>query len=148
MTKRNVLLLGSGGREHAIAWELRQSHRLGKMFVAPGNAGTLKLPPCQNVAIDPLDFVSIKKFVLENDIHIVIPGSELPLAKGIVDYFQNDEDLRYSPLIFGPTQEAAKLESSKAYAKYFMHKYGIPTADFCILTEADKDIISELKSLK
>jgi phosphoribosylamine--glycine ligase len=120
-----ILLLGSGGREHALAWKIAQSPKLTKLFIAPGNAGT---DSCgTNISMDVNDFEKIKAFVLNENIDMVVVGPEDPLVKGISDYFQNDELLRNIALI-GPNKTAAQLEGSKDFAKKFMVKYNIPTA--------------------
>lgn len=123
----NVLILGSGGREHAIAWKLSSSKQLQKLFVAPGNAGTADL--ATNVELSLSDFDSIAAFVTENKINMLIVGPELPLVEGIVDYFKNRRI--FSGLkIIGPSKQGAQLEGSKAFAKAFMEKNGIPTAKY------------------
>jgi phosphoribosylamine--glycine ligase len=121
----NVLLLGSGGREHAIAWKLAQSPILRKLFIAPGNAGTSLIG--QNVALSPVDFEKIKAFVLDNKIQMVVVGPEDPLVKGIHDFFLADPSLRDIPVI-GPQSKGALLEGSKEFAKEFMKRHCIPTA--------------------
>jgi phosphoribosylamine---glycine ligase len=123
----NVLLIGQGGREHAIAWKLRKSSLLDKLFISPGNAGTSQTG--ENVEFDINDFGQIKKFVLENEIRMVVVGPEEPLVKGIHDYFLSDPILKNIPVI-GPTSEAALLEGSKDFAKGFMQRHNIPTARF------------------
>lgn len=123
----NVLLLGSGGRENAIAWKLSRSPLLNALFIGPGNAGTSDYG--QNIALDPLDFESVKKFVLKYEIALVIVGPEEPLVQGIVDFFHTDPVLQNIPII-GPSQQGALLEGSKEFGKQFMHKYGIPTASY------------------
>lgn len=123
----NVLILGSGGREHAFAWKISQSPLLGKLYVAPGNGGTSEI--AQNVELSILDFNSIASFCLDKDIHILIPGSEDPLVEGISNYFTSRSDLN-EVYVFGPTQEAARLEGSKAFAKAFMASANIPTAAY------------------
>jgi phosphoribosylamine---glycine ligase len=125
--KLNILLLGSGGREHAFAWKLSQSPRLKKLFIAPGNAGTADIG--NNVDISLTDFDSIKKFVSDFSIDMVLVGPEDPLVNGIVDYFQVNEEVSKIPVI-GPGREGAKLEGSKDYAKMFMNRHGIPTARY------------------
>src|SRR5205085_2025762 len=122
-----ILLLGSGGREHAIAYKLKQSAKCEKLFIAPGNAGTMECG--ENINISFNDFLAIKKIVTENNIDLVIVGPEEPLVKGIVDFFQNDEELK-NILIVGPGTEGAKLEGSKDYAKAFMQRNNIPTAAY------------------
>ena len=123
----NILLLGSGGREHALAWKMIQSPLCNQLFIAPGNAGTSSCGT--NVAINPTDFESIGDFVLNNDIEMVVVGPEAPLVDGIYDYFKNKEQLN-SINVVGPSTEGAKLEGSKAYAKKFMGDYDIPTAGY------------------
>jgi phosphoribosylamine---glycine ligase len=123
----NVLLLGSGGREHAIAWKLAQSPGLDKLYIAPGNAGTSLAG--ENVAIAPNDFGKIREFVLENRIQMVVVGPEDPLVNGIHDFFLSDSFLKNIPVI-GPLAKAALLEGSKEFAKEFMNRHGIPTAAY------------------
>lgn len=123
----NILLLGSGGREHAIAWKLVQSKKVSKIFIGPGNAGTLSCGV--NLKLDPENFDEVKSAVLTNDIDIVIVGPEAPLVKGIHDFFLNDNQLDDVPVI-GPVREAALLEGSKDFAKAFMTRYNIPTAAY------------------
>lgn len=127
----NILVLGSGGREHAIAWKLNQSSQMEKLFVAPGNAGTSKI--AENVSLDLTDFAGIGKFALENNVQIIVVGPEQPLVDGIADYFvANDE---YSGItVIGPNKKAAQLEGSKDFSKKFMKKYNIPTAKFVTVT--------------
>ena len=122
-----LLLLGSGGREHALAWKIAQSPKIEKLYVAPGNAGTSNV--AENVAIKGDDFDSIRQFVLENGIDMVVVGPEDPLVKGIYDYFQQDEALKSIPVI-GPSKAGAVLEGSKEFAKEFMQRHGIPTAGY------------------
>ena len=122
-----VLLLGSGGREHAIAWKIAQSRGLKKLFIAPGNAGTARIG--ENVPISPNDFTKIREFVLKNHIQMVIVGPEDPLVNGIHDFFLSDASLNNIPVI-GPVANAAKLEGSKEFAKEFMNRHGIPTAAY------------------
>jgi phosphoribosylamine--glycine ligase len=118
-----LLVIGSGGREHAIAWRLAQSPRVQKVFVAPGNGGTARERSLENVAISAID--KLAEFALAEDIHLTVVGPEAPLADGIVDLFRS-RGLR----IFGPTQACARLESSKQFAKEFMTRHRIPTAEF------------------
>ena len=127
-----VLLLGSGGREHALSWKMAQSSMLEELFIAPGNAGTKQHG--KNVNINPTDFEGIKTFVLENNINMVVVGPEEPLVKGIHDFFLADELLKKVAVI-GPTKEAAQLEGSKDYAKQFMHRHNIPTAKYATFTK-------------
>jgi len=122
-----LLLLGSGGREHAFAWKLAQSKRCAQLFIAPGNAGTSSCG--QNVPLNPLDFAAIEKFVLENQIDMVVVGPEEPLVRGIWDYFQGREHLKKIPVI-GPSKAGAVLEGSKAWSKKFMLRHNIPTAAY------------------
>lgn len=123
----NVLILGSGGREHALAWKIAKSSSCNKLYIAPGNAGTKELGV--NIAIDVNNFDSIRSVVISKQINMVVVGPEDPLVNGIFDYFQNDDELR-SISIIGPSKEGAKLEGSKMYAKQFMQKYNIPTAKY------------------
>ncbi len=123
----NILLLGSGGREHAFAWKLTQSPLCTKLFIAPGNAGTSQHG--QNVAIEVNNFGAIEKFVLANEVGLVVVGPEDPLVNGIYDYFTNNEALKAIPVI-GPSKNGAQLEGSKAFAKQFMVRHGIPTANY------------------
>jgi phosphoribosylamine--glycine ligase len=123
----NVLLIGQGGREHAIAWKISKSQHLKKLFIAPGNAGTMEAG--ENVELDPNNFEGIKSFVIENNINMVVVGPEEPLVNGIHDYFQHDKTIKNIPVI-GPTAKAAQLEGSKDFAKEFMQKYHIPTARY------------------
>ena len=123
----NVLVLGSGGREHALSWKISQSSLCEKLFIAPGNAGTSSVG--QNVDISVNDFPAIKTFVLENNINMVVVGPEDPLVNGIYDFFQKDSALSDICLI-GPSKEGAKLEGSKDYSKQFMMRHNIPTAAY------------------
>ena len=128
----NILLLGSGGREHAFAKKISESTLCHQLFIAPGNAGTEKLGI--NVPIKADDFLKIKSFCLENQIKMVIVGPEAPLVKGIYDFFKNDDQLNDIPVI-GPSKIGATLEGSKEFAKKFMQKYNIPTADYQSFTK-------------
>ena len=121
----NVLILGSGGREHAFAWRMRGSKYLNNLFIAPGNAGTASLGT--NVAISPTDFQALKSFSLQNDVDMIVVGPEAPLVQGIYDFFRNDEDVCHVAVI-GPSQKGARLEGSKDFAKEFMSRHNIPTA--------------------
>ena len=123
----NILLLGNGGRENALAWKIKQSEKVDKLFIAPGNAGTALLG--ENVAISATDFSAIKDFSLKEKISMVVVGPEEPLVKGIYDYFKKDVDIAHIPVI-GPSAEGAKLEGSKDFAKQFMVKHNIPTARY------------------
>ena len=120
-----ILLLGSGGREHALAWKISQSSQLEKLFVAPGNAGTSKI--AENVALEINDFESIGHFCVQNKINLIIVGPEQPLVSGIHDYFLNQKSLDHITVI-GPPKEGAQLEGSKDFAKAFMKRHNIPTA--------------------
>jgi phosphoribosylamine--glycine ligase len=123
----NILLLGSGGREHAFAWKMTQSPLCTQLFVAPGNAGTAKI--ATNIAINPNDFDTIKQFVLENAVRMVVVGPEDPLVNGIYDFFKNDTQISHIPVI-GPSKLGAQLEGSKEFAKEFLVKNNIPTAKY------------------
>jgi len=123
----NILILGSGGREHAISWKLSQSPKVSKLFIAPGNAGTKNIG--ENLDISVNDFESISKVVLENDIEMIIVGPEDPLVNGVYDYFTNNEKLKHVSVI-GPSKAAAELEGSKEFAKEFMMRHNIPTAAY------------------
>ncbi|WP_431243539.1 phosphoribosylamine--glycine ligase [Flavobacterium sp. P21] len=122
-----ILLLGSGGREHAFAWKMTQSPLCEKLFVVPGNAGTAAI--AENVAISATDFEAVKALVLKENISLVVVGPEDPLVKGIYDYFKNDESLKHIPVI-GPSKLGAQLEGSKEFAKEFLMKHNIPTATY------------------
>ena len=122
-----ILLLGSGGREHALAWKIAQSAKCEKLFIAPGNAGTGEVG--ENVAIKADDFEAIKAFVVENDVNMVVVGPEDPLVKGIYDNLLNDERTKNIPVI-GPSKAGAVLEGSKDFAKAFMKRHNIPTAAY------------------
>ncbi len=126
-----VLLLGSGGREHAMAWKLKQSPKLTKLIIAPGNAGTAELGT--NVDINPNDFEAVKKVALDNQIDMLVVGPEEPLVRGVKDFFLNDPELASIPVI-GPGKRGARLEGSKDFAKDFMASYGIPTAKYKTVT--------------
>ena len=121
----NILLLGSGGREHALAWKIAQSKQVGKLYIAPGNAGTSLVG--ENVSIKADDFDAIKRFAIDKDIDMVVVGPEDPLVKGIYDEFKNDSSTAHIPVI-GPSKGGALLEGSKDFAKAFMNRHGIPTA--------------------
>ena len=127
-----VLLLGSGGREHALAWKMAQSSMLEELFIAPGNAGTRQHG--KNVAVNPTDFPAVKEFVLDNAINMVVVGPEEPLVKGIHDFFLADDQLKNVPVI-GPAKIAAQLEGSKDFAKQFMFRHNIPTAKYATFTK-------------
>ncbi len=123
----NILLLGSGGREHAFAWKLSQSDRCDQLYIGPGNAGTAAHGT--NVALNPNDFPAVKQFVLDHNIQMVVVGPEEPLVRGIYDFFQDDAALRQIQVV-GPSAEGAQLEGSKAFAKAFMQEFDIPTAGY------------------
>ena len=127
-----ILLLGSGGREHALAWKMLQSEQCSKLFVAPGNAGTASI--AQNINLDINDFEVIKKLVLSEKIQMVVVGPEDPLVNGIYDFFKNDADLNTVPVI-GPSKLGAQLEGSKEFAKEFLVRHNIPTAAYDSFTK-------------
>ena len=126
-----LLLLGSGGREHALAWKIAQSPKIEKLYIAPGNAGTRNVG--ENVAIKADDFEAIKTFVIENCIDMVVVGPEDPLVKGVYNFFKDDEALKNIPVI-GPSRQGAVLEGSKEFAKEFMMRHNIPTAGYKSIT--------------
>lgn len=123
----NILVLGSGGREHAFTYKLLESKKINKLFVAPGNAGTDEI--AINVAINPTDFNAVKKVVLEQNISMVVVGPEAPLVEGVHDFFLADDELKSIPVI-GPKKDGALLEGSKDFSKQFMEKHNIPTAKY------------------
>jgi phosphoribosylamine--glycine ligase len=127
-----ILLLGSGGREHALAWKMLQSDKCSKLFVAPGNAGTSQI--ARNVSLNILDFEAIKTFALAEKADMVVVGPEDPLVHGIYDFFKNDADLNHIPVI-GPSKVGAQLEGSKEFAKEFLIKHKIPTAAYDSFTK-------------
>ena len=133
----NLLLLGGGGREHALAWKISQSEKCSALFIAPGNAGTSAFG--KNLPVEPTDFQAVRKACLDNAITMVVVGPEEPLVNGIVDFFLADSSISHIPVI-GPSASAARLEGSKAFSKQFMMKYGIPTAGY---KEFDADHFSE-----
>lgn len=141
-----LLLLGSGGREHALAWKIAQSPKIEKLYVAPGNAGTSNV--AENVAIKADDFEAIRSFVLENHVDMVVVGPEDPLVKGVYDYFKNDAELKHIPVI-GPSKAGAVLEGSKEFAKGFMQRHDIPTARYQSFTgEELEEGLAYLETLK
>ena len=141
-----ILLLGSGGREHALAWKMAKSSILEALFIAPGNAGTMQHGV--NVDLSVNDFEGIKKFVIENEIDTVVVGPEDPLVNGIADFFEADEALAKVAVI-GPNKEAAQLEGSKDFAKKFMKRHNIPTAKYGTFTKDTlKDGYAFLESMK
>ena len=126
-----LLLIGSGGREHAIAWKLSKSSKVSKIYVAPGNGGTAIENKCENINITDID--ELAKFAKKNNIYLTIVGPEDPLTKGITDKFKA-EGLR----IFGPDKAGAQLEGSKSFSKDFMEKYGVKTAQYAVFTDSNK----------
>ena len=132
----NILLLGSGGREHALAWKIAQSTKVSKLFIAPGNAGTAIVG--QNVDINANDFDTLKRFALDNDVQMVVVGPEDPLVNGIYDDFKNDVRTAHIPVI-GPSRKGATLEGSKDFAKAFMARHAIPTARYKTITAQNID---------
>lgn len=142
----NILLLGSGGREHALAWKIAQSKLVEQLYIAPGNAGTSQVGT--NVNISAEDFDAIKDFTLSNGIDMVVVGPEAPLVKGISDFFKNDAQLHQIPVV-GPSKFGAQMEGSKEFAKQFMMRHGIPTAAYQAFTkETLQDCIAFLRTLK
>ena len=143
----NILLLGSGGREHALAWKIAQSTKVSKLFIAPGNAGTATVG--QNVDINANDFDALKRFALDNDVQMVVVGPEDPLVNGIYDDFKNDARTAHIPVI-GPSRKGATLEGSKDFAKAFMARHTIPTARYKTITAQNIDeglaFLEELKA--
>ncbi len=143
MEKIDILLLGSGGRESALAWKMSQSPMLGKLYIAPGNGGTSQYG--ENIALSPLDFDAIKEWVGANGVKMIVVGNEDPLVKGIYDYFENDDIL-----VVGPSKAGAALEGSKDFAKQFMVKNNIPTARYRSFTsetiEEGYRFLEELKA--
>lgn len=139
----NILLIGSGGREHALAWKIAQSPKLTKLYIAPGNAGTSAVG--ENLNINATDFQTVKQAVLDYNINLVVIGPEDPLVNGIADFFENDEQLKFIPVV-GPNKVAAQLEGSKDFSKRFMIKYNIPTARY--LSVSKLDFIAGVKFLK
>lgn len=129
----NVLVIGGGGREHALAWKLAQAAAVGTVYVAPGNAGTAREPDLVNVAIDPMDFAALVAFAKANDCQLTVVGPEAPLVGGIVDYFSE-----HQLACFGPTRAAAQLEGSKAFTKDFLARHQIPTGRYGNFTDVDE----------
>lgn len=141
----NILLLGGGGREHALAWKMAQSKKVEKLYIAPGNAGTAVVG--QNVPLKADDFEGIKDFVLGHEIQMVVVGPEDPLVKGVYDFFKQDERLKGIPVI-GPSRQGAVLEGSKDFAKGFMLRHSIPTAAYRTFTsETLEDGLKFLETL-
>jgi phosphoribosylamine--glycine ligase len=126
-----VLVIGNGGREHALAWKLLQSKKINKLVCVPGNGGTATMPGCENLPLAVDDFAGISEYAVNNDIPLVIVGPEVPLAQGITDYLQNQ-----GLMVFGPNKEGAQIEASKAWAKALMAEAGVPTAKSAVFTEA------------
>jgi phosphoribosylamine---glycine ligase len=142
----NVLILGSGGREHALAWKLAQSKKISRIFIGPGNAGTSQCGT--NIQVDPENFEEVKRVVLGNKISLVIVGPEAPLVSGIHDFFLNDMLLKNIPVI-GPDKSAARLEGSKDFAKGFLTRNGIPTASYKSFEKSSlNEVSSYLKTLE
>ncbi|MBD8348736.1 phosphoribosylamine--glycine ligase [Dysgonomonas sp. HGC4] len=142
----NILLLGSGGREHALAWKILQSPKIDKLYVAPGNAGIGQIAETLNIS--PTDFTSVKAEVIDKKIDMVIVGPEDPLVKGIYDFFINDQDIKHIPVI-GPSKLGAELEGSKDFAKRFMMRHNIPTARYKSFTAENlNDAYTFLEELK
>lgn len=142
----NILLVGSGGREHALAWKITQSPKLSALFIAPGNAGTSAVG--QNLNIDVSDFTAVKSAVLKHNIDLVFVGPEDPLVNGIVDFFENDSELK-SVSVVGPNKVAAQLEGSKDFSKKFMEKHSIPTARYFSVSKNNiEEGIDFLKKLR
>jgi len=131
----NILIIGNGGREHALAWRASQAESAGRTFVAPGNAGTAAEPGIENVALDVLDFAGLADFARANEVELTIVGPEVPLVAGIVDFFEAQ-----GLAVFGPTQAAAQLEGSKAFAKDFLARHQIPTAFYGVFTDESEAI--------
>jgi len=142
----NILIVGSGGREHAMAWKIKQSPKLKQLFIAPGNAGTSLLGT--NLQIGVSDFENLKKAVIDNHIDLVLVGPEVPLCEGLHDYFQNDDQLK-DTLFVGPYKLGAQLEGSKDFAKEFMMRHDIPTAKYLAVTSTNlPEGLSFLKTMK
>ncbi len=130
----NILILGSGGREHAFTLKLSESNKVNQLFVAPGNAGTSQI--ASNININPTDFKAVKEIVLKNKINMVVVGPEAPLVNGVHDFFLADSELKNIPVI-GPKKDGALLEGSKDFSKIFMEKHNIPTARYQSFTKAN-----------
>lgn len=126
-----VLVIGNGGREHALAWKLLQSEKINKLVCVPGNGGTATLPGCENLPLAVDDFAGISEYAINHGIYLVVVGPEVPLAQGITDYLQNQ-----GLMVFGPNKEGAQIEASKAWAKALMEEAGVPTAKAAVFTEA------------
>ncbi|EDX73518.1 phosphoribosylamine--glycine ligase [Coleofasciculus chthonoplastes PCC 7420] len=130
-----ILVVGNGGREHALAWKMLQSQRIKQVICVPGNGGTATNPQCQNLSLRVDDFAGIARFALVHNISLVVVGPELPLALGITDYLR-----RQNLVVFGPTQAGAQIESSKAWAKTLMQSAGVPTPGFAMFADKDEAI--------
>ena len=142
----NILLLGSGGREHALAWKIAQSPKVENLYIAPGNAGTCLVGKNVNIKAD--DFPALKEFALSNAIDMLVVGPEDPLVKGVADFFVQDEALKHIPVI-GPSKSGARLEGSKDFSKAFMMRHNIPTAGYMsVSAENIEEGVAFLKSLK
>ncbi|MBR0452615.1 MAG: phosphoribosylamine--glycine ligase [Bacteroidales bacterium] len=142
----NILLLGSGGREHALAWKIAQSPKVENLYIAPGNAGTCLVGKNVNIKAD--DFPALKEFALSNAIDMLVVGPEDPLVKGVADFFVQDEELKHIPVI-GPSKSGARLEGSKDFSKAFMMRHNIPTAGYMsVSAENIEEGVAFLKSLK
>jgi phosphoribosylamine--glycine ligase len=142
----NILLIGSGGREHALAWKIKQSPKLDQLFIAPGNAGTAELG--NNISVGVSDFGGLKRAILENKIDLVVVGPEIPLVEGLHDLIEADPDLKQVKVV-GPKKEGAQLEGSKDFAKAFMLRHQIPTArHFTVTLENQEEGLSFLDTLK
>ena len=126
-----VLVIGNGGREHALAWKLLQSEKINKLVCVPGNGGTATLPGCENLPLAVDDFAGISEYAINHGISLVVVGPEVPLAQGITDYLQNQ-----GLMVFGPNKAGAQIEASKAWAKALMEEAGVPTAKAAVFTEA------------
>ncbi len=142
----NILLLGSGGREHAIAWKIAQSPKLNQLFIAPGNPGTASVGINLQIAAD--NFPALKEAILKNNIDLIVVGPEVPLVKGVVNFFATDEKTKKIPVI-GPDKIGAQLEGSKDFSKKFMFRHNIPTAAYFSVTSVNiEDGVNFLKSLE
>ena len=142
----NILIVGSGGREHALAWKIKQSEKLNQLFIAPGNAGTADLG--ENIPVGVSDFEALKNVILEKNIDLVLVGPEVPLVDGLHDYFASDESLKHVKVV-GPKKEGAMLEGSKDFSKEFMQRNNIPTAKYKTVTKENlEDGLVFLKTMK
>ena len=132
----NILIIGSGGREHTFAWKMSQSNRCSNLYIAPGNAGTEGI--ATNIDVSVGDFEGIKNIIIEKEIALVVVGPEAPLVDGIREFLESDDSLSHVKIV-GPGKEGATLEGSKDYAKQFMVKHGIPTAESKTFTKETLD---------